>query len=417
MSPEGPPACRQWPTKRPIIEHRFQDMPALTTIADFLQLGYRSGLLDAEAVRPYCEQNEGCCDLHAFADGLVEEGFLTRFQAEKLLAGRWRGFEIAGKYRLLERLGAGGMGAVYLCEHVTMGRRVAVKVLPVSQSQDPASLQRFYREARAVARLDHPHIIRAHDLDREDNLHFLVLEFVDGCNLHDFVRRNGPLTPMRAAHYIRQAALGLQHAHEAGLVHRDIKPSNLLLDRQGTVKLLDLGLARFFGEDNSNFVREFEQGYVIGTADYLAPEQAINSLVDIRADLYSLGCTMYFLLVGQGPFPTGTSAQKMLWHQVRMPKPISSFRFDVPAGLVKIVERLMAKERERRYQTPDALAEALAEFTSKPIAAPTAEEMPPLIQASLGRPDSSHTSRATEPSNQAFATPGPQRVTPTLPRS
>lgn len=393
-------------------------MPALTNIADFLQLGYRSGLLDAEAVRPYCEQNEGCCDLQAFAEGLVDEGFLTRFQAEKLLAGRWRGFEIAGKYRLLERLGAGGMGAVYLCEHLTMGRRVALKVLPVSQAQDPASLQRFYREARAVARLDHPNIIRAHDLDREDNLHFLVLEFVDGCNLHDFVRRNGPLTPSRAAHYIRQAALGLQHAHEGGLVHRDIKPSNLLLDRQGTVKLLDLGLARFFGEDNSNFVREFEHGYVIGTADYLAPEQAINSLVDIRADLYSLGCTMYFLLTGQGPFPTGTSAQKMLWHQVRMPKPISSFRMDVPTNLMKVLDRLMAKEPQRRYQTPAVLADALGDVVTEPVAPPTADEMPPLIQTGSGRPASSHSSRSTDALNQAsITTPGPQRVVPTLPRT
>src|SRR5208283_3658889 len=142
----------------------------------------------------------------------IRAGFLTNFQAEKLLTGRWRGFLISGKYRLLDRLGSGGMGAVYLCEHVLMGRRVALKVLPINQAEDPASLARFYREARAVARLDHPNIVRAHDIDHEDKLHFLVLEFIDGVNLHEFVKRNGTLSVGRAVSFIRQAALGLEHA-------------------------------------------------------------------------------------------------------------------------------------------------------------------------------------------------------------
>ena len=180
-------------------------MPAPTTIDSFLELGCKSGLLDPVDgdVR---RSRRRSSPLDAFVDGLVREGLLTRFQAEKLLTGRWRGFVIAGKYRLLDRLGAGGMGAVYLCEHVAMGRRVALKVLPLTQAHDPVSLQRFYREARAVARLDHPNIVRAHDLDCEGNVHFLVLEYIDGCNLHDFVRKNGPLAPARAAHYLRQAA-------------------------------------------------------------------------------------------------------------------------------------------------------------------------------------------------------------------
>ena len=386
-------------------------MPAPTTIDGFLDLGYRSGLLEPTLVQAHRERNAER-PLDAFVRQLIEDGLLTRFQAEKLMSGRWRGFVIANKYRLLERLGAGGMGAVYLCEHVTMGRRVALKVLPVGQAQDPASLQRFYREARAVARLDHPNLVRAHDLDREDNIHFLVLEFVDGCNLHDFVRRNGPLAPLRAAHYLRQAALGLQHAHEAGLVHRDIKPSNLLLDRSGVVKMLDLGLARFFDEENSPFIQQFEKGFVIGTADYLAPEQAVDSQVDIRADLYSLGCTLYFLLTGQGPFPTGTSAQKMLWHQVRMPQPVSQLRPELPAGLVALLTRLLAKEPERRPQTPLELADALAEFTKVPLAPPTAEEMPPSLQLASGRP-SSHGSPMTDPISQAsISTPSPQKNLP-----
>src|SRR5688572_20773154 len=216
-------------------------MPAPTTIDGFLELGFKSGLLEREAMDAVRSSwtRDGAMPQSPkeLADALIQQGMLTHFQAEKLIAGRWRGFLISEKYRLLERLGAGGMGAVYLCEHILMGRKVALKILPVQQAEDPASLARFYREARAVARLDHPNIVRAHDIDHDDKLHFLVLEFVDGCNLHDFIRRNGTISPERAAHYIRQAALGLQHAHEAGLVHRDIKPGNLLLDRQGVVKV------------------------------------------------------------------------------------------------------------------------------------------------------------------------------------
>src|SRR5437870_993266 len=276
-------------------------MSAPTTIDSFLELGFKSGLLERETVQTYqaswSRAGVPPQSPKEAADVFIKEGVLTHFQAEKLIAGRWRGFVISGKYRLLERLGAGGMGAVYLCEHVHMGRKVALKILPVQQAEDPASLARFYREAKAVARLDHPNIVRAHDIDHDDKLHFIVLEFVDGSNLHDFVRRNGTLGCERAAHYIRQAAIGLQHAHEAGLVHRDIKPGNLLLDRQGAVKILDMGLARFFHEDSGEYVEEYESGYVIGTADYLAPEQVMDSQVDIRADIYSLGGTLYYLLV------------------------------------------------------------------------------------------------------------------------
>src|SRR5579862_1198254 len=236
-------------------------MPIPTTIEAFLELGVRSGLLDKTVVEACCAQiaqsGEPAEQPQRLAAALIRAGMLTSFQAEKLLAGRWRGFLISGKYRLLERLGAGGMGAVYLCEHVLMGRRVALKVLPLAQAEDPASLARFYREAKAVAQLDHPNIVRAYDIDHEDKLHFLVLEFIDGVNLHDFVKKNGTLTPARAAHYIRQAALGLQHADEAGIVHRDIKPGNLLLDRKGVVRLLDMGLARFFDDDGSAFARNY----------------------------------------------------------------------------------------------------------------------------------------------------------------
>jgi len=368
-------------------------MATPTTIAEFLDLAYRSGLLARGSLPPHVEahpQNDPAHDpLRAFADNLIAEGRLTRFQAEKLLTGRWRGFTISGKYRLLEHLGRGGMGDIYLCEHIRMGRKVALKVLPRQQAEDPASLERFYREAKAVALLDHPHIVRAHDIDHEDKLHFLVLEFVDGCNLHDFVRKNGTLAPGRAAHYIRQAALGLEHAHKARLVHRDMKPGNLILDRQGTVKLLDMGLARFF-DDTAAYVEKFEAGYIIGTADYVAPEQINDGNVDVRADIYSLGGTFYYLLVGKSPFQDGTTPQKMIWHQVRQPRSLRLLRPDVPEGLVRIIEKMMAKEAGRRYQTPAEVVVALDEYTRAPIPPPTEAEMPPSTLAGCSKPMSQH---------------------------
>ncbi len=395
-------------------------MPAPSSIDGFLALSYKSGLLDRDSIAQQQDswQQTGLAPQtpKEFADALISAGLLTRFQAEKLLTGRWRGFIISGKYRLLERLGAGGMGAVYLCEHILMGRRIALKVLPINQAEDPASLARFYREARAVARLDHPNIVRAHDIDHEDKLHFIVLEFVDGCNLHDFVRRNGTLTPLRAAEYIRQAALGLQHAHEAGLVHRDIKPGNLLLDRQGLVKILDMGLARFFHEDTSAFIKEYEVGYIIGTADYVAPEQIIDSRVDIRADLYSLGGTFYYLLTGKSPFQDGNNAQKMIWHQVRQPKSLRLLRPDLPEGLVRVIEKMLAKEPGRRYQHPYEVAAALEEFTREPVEPPTEDELPPSILAGCSRPLSQASQQTSPTANQATdRQQGPERAGVTLP--
>ena len=210
--------------------------------------------------------------------------------------------------------------------------------------------------------LDHPNIADIYDLHQADETHFLVMEYIFGPDLEDLVRKVGPLHPERAAAYIRQAASGLQHAHEAGLVHRDIKPSNLLVNRTGTVKILDLGLVRIFQSDDG-----LTQGqnfrYVLGTLDYQAPEQAVNShAVDIRADIYSLGGTLYYLLTGQPMFPEGTIAEKLTWHQRRQPRPISEYRADVPAGLAAVVDRMMAKSPSDRYQEPAEVVAALAEW-------------------------------------------------------
>ncbi|MGH7136286.1 MAG: protein kinase domain-containing protein, partial [Pirellulales bacterium] len=215
------------------------------------------------------------------AGHLREARLLTQWQCNKLLEGRHKGFFL-GKYKLLDHLGTGGMSAVYLGEHIHMHRRVAIKVLPTQRVHDSSYLARFYREARAAASLDHPNIVRAYDVDNQGDTHYLVMEFVEGQDLQKMVKRQGALGFELAAEYIRQAAEGLAHAHKMGLIHRDIKPANLLVDRQGTVKVLDLGLARF-ADDNQASLTIIHDENVLGTADYLAPEQAINShRVDTR---------------------------------------------------------------------------------------------------------------------------------------
>ncbi len=335
---------------------------ALLSIEAFLELVGRSEVAEPNRITAYLErlraENGLPSEPGRLAGLMVRDGLLTQFQAEQILAGRYRGFHV-GKYKVLERLGSGGMGTVYLAEHKFMRRRVALKVLPRSKASDPASLERFYREAKAVAALDHPNIVRAYDIDQDGDLHFLVMEFVDGANLHDLVKSKGPLDIPRAAHYITQAATGLQHAHLVGLVHRDIKPGNLLVDRSGTVKLLDMGLARFFNDEEESVTKKYDEN-VLGTADYLAPEQALDShSVDIRADIYSLGGTLYYLLTGKSPFADGTVAQKLIWHQTRRPKPVRELRADIPDSVVAILDKMLAKSPDERYQTPEEVLEAL----------------------------------------------------------
>jgi serine/threonine protein kinase len=357
-------------------------MPAPTTIDALLDLVRKSGVVPPRRLETVLDsfpadssQPEGP---RALADLLMRSGLLTAFQAEQLLLGKWRGF-LFGKYRLLEPLGAGGMGSVFLCEHQTMRRRVAVKFLPVALAKDAWFLERFHREAQAAAALDHPNIVHAFDLDRDGDHYFLVMEYVDGANLQAIVDRHGPLSVPRAAHYLRQAAQGLQHLHEKGLVHRDIKPANILLDRQGAIKLLDLGLARSLRDHASDGQSDPPAAKnLLGTEDYLAPEQIVNSDdVDIRADLYSLGATLYFLLAGKPPFPDSCKGcQKLLWHLARQPKPIRESRPEVPKEFAALLEKLMAKNPWQRYQTPAAVVEALFPWTREPIPAPPEVEMP-----------------------------------------
>jgi phosphate ABC transporter phosphate-binding protein len=346
-------------------------MPETTTLDSFLDCLRKSGLLEKFQLEAYlADLRNSAAPLTTSADlaaRLERDGMLTNFQSRYLLQGHYKGLILAGKYKVLDLLGAGGIGRVYLCEHMTMHRHVAVKILPTASAEIPGVVERFYREARAVASFDDEYILRVFDVDRSGRLHFMVMEYIEGMTLQEIVAREGPLEPGRACWYIRQAALGLQHAHEAGWVHRDIKPANLLADRRHHLKILDLGLARFFLSEQDNLTTQVNERAIMGTADYIAPEQAVSvHEVDGRADLYSLGVTLYFLLVGHPPFHDGTINQKLIWHQVRQPPPLLQLRPGLPPELVRVVDKMLAKKPGERYQSGNEVFTALAPWTVPP---------------------------------------------------
>jgi serine/threonine protein kinase len=360
-------------------------MPAPCTATDFLAIARKSRVVDEAALSAFEHRLADTAErppARELANIMVREGLLTKLQASQLLRGRWKNFFICEKYKLLEYLGTGGMGQVYLCEHTRMGRRVAVKVLPPDKAAEKTCRERFDREARAGAALDHPNLVRTYDIDQDRDLQFLVMEYVDGTSLQEIVSRSGPLSIERSCHYVARAAFGLQHAHEAGLVHRDIKPANLILERSGQVKILDLGLARFLNDTADDLTRNMGGRSLIGTADYLAPEQALDSHgADIRADIYSLGVTFFFLLTGRSPFKEGTIRQKLIYHQRQRPEPIRAIRPDVPDGVAKIIDRMLAKAPSERFQEPIDVATALDPWTGTPIPPPPEAEMPRLSRA------------------------------------
>jgi len=340
------------------------------TANKLLDLARRSGLIDEAKLTSFLDKasekhGEAVLDdQDRLAEIMIEEGLVTRWQADKLLAGKHRGFRL-GKYKLLGQIGKGGMSSVYLAEHELMKRRVAIKVLPHNRVNDSSYLERFRLEARAVAKLDDPNIVRAYDIDNEGNTHYIVMEYVEGQDLHQTVMAQGPVDFDTAADYIAQVANGLQHAHEMGLVHRDIKPANCLVDRHNTVKLLDLGLAKLIEDDQASLTMANEEN-VLGTADYLAPEQALNSHeADSRSDIYSLGCTLYFLLTGGPPFPEGSISERLLKHQTAKPESIFKTRPDCPPSLVDICETMMSKKPDDRFQTAGEVAERLTDWLAE----------------------------------------------------
>jgi serine/threonine-protein kinase len=335
-------------------------MPRPVSINAAMDLVRRSGLLSDAALEDWADESHFSQDS---PDGyflkMVEGGMLTPFQARQLAAGRWRGLVVQG-YALADCIGSGGTGRVYLAKHLARDHSVAIKVLSPEWAGDPTARERLAREARAASSLNHPNIVRVTDLDVDHDPPYLVMEYVSGESLQALVARTGTFGIHAAALCGRQVALGLQHAWENGLVHRDIKPANLLLDSQGAVKILDLGIVSSKHESGLTLSNS-RRRIILGTVDYLAPEQADDSSnVDCRADIYALGSTLYFLLAGRPPFedasPTARLARKQMTDAVRL----DCIRPDVPEGLAGVIARMMARNPHDRYPTPMHAAEALA---------------------------------------------------------
>lgn len=303
------------------------------------------------------------------AQVLVEDGYLTPFQAQHLLAGHTRGLVIDG-YKLLEVLGAGGMGWVYIAEEVETKWRVALKVLPDSCRRKPGTLARFQLEAQAGMRLDHPNIVRTLALNQTEDIYgtiyYVVMELVRGINLFELLLFQRQLDWRQVCDVIMQTAIGLEYAHQEGLIHRDIKPENLLVCSDGTVKILDFGLA-MVDDDDQEFTMAMIFGQDrLGTADYISPEQYIDSYqVDERADIYSLGCTFYFALTGRVPFPYKTPAKKLKAHLKKKPVPVNELRSDIPPRVAAIIAKMMAKHPKNRIQTAAEVAKLLEPYAER----------------------------------------------------
>lgn len=296
---------------------------------------------------------------------LVATGKLTSFRATTVADGNAKSL-VLGNYVLLEKIGAGGMGQVFLARHRRMNRQVALKVLPERAVSSAIAVERFRREVEVAAKLVHPNIVTAYDADEANGTHFLVMEFVNGPDLASFVKRSGPLPLQQAVAFLLQAAAGLEYAHRQGVVHRDIKPSNLLVDANGTVKVLDLGLARLvMGTDSGNAPTQAEltqDGAVLGTVDYMAPEQALNTKVaNGQADIYALGCTLYYLLTGQAIYLGETLMQKMLAHREAPIPSLQAICPEVPEQVESIFKKMVSKKPEDRHSS---MASLIAEFKS-----------------------------------------------------
>jgi serine/threonine protein kinase len=357
----------------------------------------------------------GRANVQAVARELTRRGLLTAYQVKEVFHGRGRALTL-DRYVLLDLLGEGGMGRVYKAHDTRMGRDLAVKVIRADKLKHPAAAARFEQEIQALSKMSHPNVVTLFDAGRAADTHFYVMELIDGTDLTKMVRDRGPLPVPEACAYIRQAALGLEHARLMGLVHRDVKPSNILVSRDGrAVKLVDLGLARVIenadaagGEEAGRITQE---GFVIGTPDFLAPEQARNPMaVDIRADIYALGGTLFYVLTGRVPFDGANPTEKLIRHCTAPPPPLLPWRPDAPPPVEQIVHWCLAKPADARPQTPKALADALL-----PFCPPPASGRYPVPGPGSGRvpfPPAGYAPAPAYPSPTAYPYPAPPPAPP-----
>jgi serine/threonine-protein kinase len=328
------------------------------------------GLLSPEQIDALGRRPEDADEPPTLAEAIVQRGWLTRFQLDQAAAGKGRRLFV-GAYVLLSPLGQGGMGQVFKARHRHMNRLVALKLMRKERLQSPDAVRRFYREVEAAGQLSHPNVVLTYDAGQAGKTWFVAMEYIDGPDLSRLVQERGVLPVEQACEYIRQAALGLQHAHEQGLVHRDIKPKNLVAafneDGSATVKVLDLGLARLSDSPPPRQTRGLTRlGQVLGTPAYLAPEQARDArTADVRADLYGLGCSLFFLLTGRPPFEAPTRGEMLRKHRREEPPSVRPTRPDAPAELDSLLQSLLAKKPERRPGAAAEVAAALAAFARR----------------------------------------------------
>jgi serine/threonine protein kinase len=357
---------------------------AIESVQTFLGVLHRSQLLDPEQIDEVArELGPHYQDPQELAHELVKVDWLTPYQVQLIFAGRWNEVTI-GPYQILDRLGEGGISEVFKAWDTQVGRVVALKVLRQDLAANSDAVRQFKRELQAVPKLEHPNIVQTYDANQIGNIHYFAMEYVEGMDLDRFVSKVGPLPIDLACEYIRQVALGLQHAHQLGLVHRDIKPANLFLinppalDASGNgrhsrpadtiVKIIDWGLARVqLAEGETAPLNqdelEREKGHLVGTADYIAPEQAQDAqVVDTRADVYSMGCSLFYLLTGQPPFPGGSLMQKLLHHREAERPLAQTLRPALPDDLDTVLQRMMAIKPEERFHVPLLVAGALRHF-------------------------------------------------------
>src|SRR5437660_5631208 len=345
-----------------------ESMEPAATVDAFLKNVLRSGVLDRaelqDALRNVPLENRQATE--AVADHLVDSGKLSRFQVSKLLKGMTVGL-VLGPFHVLAPIGKGGMGTVYLARDSRSDLLLALKVLPPKRAREEERLlSRFRREMEMCQRVAHPHLAWAYEVGVCQGVYYIAMEYIPGQSLYRLVNEQGPLQVARAARLFAEVASALEHAHNQGLIHRDLKPSNIIITPHDHAKVLDLGLALVQGEAPGRLEVVGGRGYVVGTLDYIAPEQAENpTAVDPRSDIYSLGCTLYFALTGQPPFPGGTPLEKIQRHRFEDPTPVPQLNPAIPPGFIGLLRKLMAKNPEQRFATAAEVQQKLTEWASE----------------------------------------------------
>lgn len=398
-------------------------MAAVISVAEeFIDVVLKSGLLTSEQVDDALWKHELRNETAAIpiAQAFVDNGVLTKYQAEQLLRGRHKGLIFEGRYKLLYPVGAGGMGQVFAAQELDTNWKVAVKIPTEARRNETSMRTRLQLEAEAGMRLAHPNILRTLEIgslsDSEGDSFYVVMELVKGISMRELLDLHHPLPVSQVCDVICQAATGLSVAHAANLVHRDVKPENILIRTDGSVKVLDFGLA-MLDEDDQEFAMAMILGQDrVGTADFVAPEQSINSYrVDARADIYSLGCTMYFGLTRRLPFPVRSIAEKVRCHRKRKPKPVTNYRDDIPAEVVAILEKMMAKSPSRRYATAEEVCHALRPFAERlPVSFNYSQML--RARAKLARRKAAERASRASQASEASQVKGPEMTDTVAPR-